>query len=248
MNRPSISRTVLLEILLADEPWSPAMFMPWSQEGDPVIWQHVRGEIAEVQANRLLDPAWSGCLLDRSTVREKMVEVGMPLGVFQIPGIPMRVTMSLATSIADLQLVLSPIDLRETSIGRWERLRAILMASQTFQLEPARFLREFPGAQEYLLRLSSSSVEFRNHQTERIDAKHPDIVGSRIQALRSVLREEAAKQFGRRDARVDIQVSFPMGDDYWAMRAMWLQAVEVQIDCIWPGQGLGSTRNLQDDA
>ena len=185
MDQPQIPRTRLIEILLADEPWSPAMLGQASREGDPVIWRHVRGDIAEVQADRLLAPSWSGCLLDRFIVREKMVTVGMPLGAFQIPGMLVQVTISIATSIADVQLTASPIDLTETHAGRWGRLQAILAASQVFGMEPTRFLGEYAEAQEYILRLCSTPEEFRAHQIDRIDAKHPDIVGRRVQALRA---------------------------------------------------------------
>lgn len=147
MDHPKIPRVRLIEILLADEPWSPAMLEPASREGDPVIWQHVLGDLAEVQADRLLNPSWTGYLLDRPTVREKMVAVGMTLGVFQIPGMPVRVTMSIATSLADVQLAMSPIDLTETRAGRWERVKAVLAASQVFGMEPTRFLGEYTGAQ-----------------------------------------------------------------------------------------------------
>ncbi len=248
MDRPNVPRGRLIGILLADELWSPAMLEPATREGDPVIWRHVRGDIAEVQADRLLNPPWSGYLLDRPTVREKMVNVGMTLGAFQVPGMLVRVTMSIAVSMADVQLVMSPIDLTETHAGRWERLKAILAAAQVFGMEPTRFLGEYAGAQEYILRLCASPEEFRTHQLERIDAKHPDIVGRRVQALEDALREEAAKQLGRTNVSIQFQGGLPMGEDYWQMRASWLQAVETQIQRIWPDQALGTTQLPADDA
>lgn len=221
-----------------------------SKEGDPEIWRHVRGDLAEVQADRLLNPAWSGSLLDRATAREKMATLGMTLGVFQLPGMPFRVTMSVATSIADLQLTVSTIDFTETCEGRWGRLRAILAASQMFGLPPTRFLTEYDGAQEYILRLYSSPVEFRAHQTQRIDEKHPDIVGRRVQALRDAFRQEAARQLRQFNTKVRIEIGFPIGEDYWAMRAWWLQSVEAQIQRVWPGQGQGviTTQASTNDA
>ncbi|MCR4313651.1 MAG: hypothetical protein NUV84_00155 [Candidatus Uhrbacteria bacterium] len=234
MDQPKISRSRLIGILLADEPWSPAILHPVTREGDPEIWQHVLGDLAEVQADRLLNPSWTGYLLDRLTVREKMVAVGMTLGAYQISGMPIQVTMSIAISMADVQLVMSLIDLTETRASRWERLVAILTASQAFGIEPTKFLREYAGAQEYILRLYSSPDEFRAHQIERVDAKHPEIVKHHVQVLHHALREEAVKQLGRPDMDVHLQIGFPMGDDYWQMRAWWRQAVEAQIRRVWP--------------
>lgn len=247
MDYPNIPRSRLIEILLADELWSPAMLEPASREGDPVIWRHVRGDVAQVQADRLLNPSWTGTLLDRPTVREKMVAVGMTLGAFQIPGMPVQVTMSIAMSIADVQLIMSPIDLTETRAGRWERVKAVLAASQVFGMEPTRFLGEYAGAQEYILRLCSSPEEFRAHQMERIDAKHPEIVECRVRALREALREEAAKQLGRRNADIQLKIGFPMGDDYWPMRAWWIQAVEAQILRVWPDHASSAPQAFVDD-
>lgn len=249
MNQPKISRAGLIEILLADEPWSPAMLAPVPRGGYPEIWQHIWGNIVEVQADRLLNPSWIGHLLDRPTVREKIVTVGMTLGAFQIPEMPVKVTKSIAISMADVQLVTSPIDLTETHASRWERLKAILAASEVFGMKPTRFLWEYAGAQGYILRISSSPDEFRAHQMERVDTKHPEIVGRHVRVLHDTLREEAIRQLGHTNVQIRFQIGFPMGEDYWQMRALWLQAVEVQIQRIWPGlTSRCSHTNQQDDA
>lgn len=237
MDRPNISRGLLIEILLVDQPWSPVMLEQVSREDDSEIWQHVLSDLAEVQADRLLDPAWSGPLLDRPTVLEKMVELGMIMGAFQIPGFPMCITMPIATCIADVQLAMSNIDLTETCAGRWGRLRAILTASQMFDMLPSRFLTQYDRAQDFILRIGSSPEEFRTHQTWRVDAKHPDIVSRRVQALNDVLQKELVTQ----SRRIHLYISFPMGEEYWAMRAWWLQAVEEQIQRVWPGQQAQAT-------
>lgn len=250
MERSRLVRSSLIEVLMADRSWSPTMIDP-SYVGGAVtseIWQLVLADLAQIQADRLLGSPTSGSLLDRLTVRQKMIEVGVLQGAFQIPGMPVRVTMSIATSMADVHLVMSPIDLVETYAERWERLKAILAASQVFNMEPTRFLREYDGAQEYILRLSSSPDEFRAHQTERVDAKHPEIVSRYIQTLHDALCEEAIKQLGRHNVDIRVLVSFPVGEDYWQMRTWWLQAIELQIARVWPDQALGNQHAPADDA
>ena len=248
MNRPRISREDLIEILQVDKPWNPAMLELASREEDPEIWRHLRGDIVQVQADRLLNPSWTGYLLDHLTVRQKMVEAGTLFGAFQLPGMLVKVTMPIAQSMADLQLVTSPIDLFETRAGRWERLKAILAASEVFGMDATRFLQEYAGAQEYILRLCSSPDEFRTHQTARVDAKHPEIVSRYLQALQEALREEAIKQFEDFTGKIQIVVGFPMGEDYWRMRAWWLQAVEAEIYRVWGSEVEGSTQEPFDDA
>ena len=239
MNRLIIPRERLIKILLADTPWNPAMLEPALQEGDPELWQRLREAIAEVQADRLLDPSWTGYLLDRAIVREKMVEVGTPLvgvGELQIAGMSLQMTPSIATSLADLQLAMSPIDLSETHKDRWQRVEAILLASQTLGVDATRFLEEYSGAQEYILRLSSSPETFRAHQIERIDDKHPEILARRMQSLRDVLRQEARNQLGVPQLEISLTVPFPTDEGYWQMRFCWLQAVEAQIQRVWGSQ------------
>lgn len=249
MDRSSIDRGQLIRILVADQPWIPGQVDPaQARSGDPGLWAFVLSELAQVQADRLLDPSWSGLLLDRFTTRQKMVEVGMANGAFEVPGMPVRPTLQIAMAMADIQIVVGPVDLTETHARRWERLEAILTAAQTFRMDPVTFLVECAAAQDWILRLSSDPDSFRVHQREWIDAKHPDVVTRAVQALHAVVREETRLQLGRPNADVRIFVGFPTGDDYWQMRAAWLQAVEIQIHRIWSGQALSTTQAPADDA
>lgn len=128
----------------------------------------------------------------------------------------------------------------------WERVQGILEASRLFNMQPKTFLTQHPLAQDWILRLSSSPEQFRAHQRERIDAKHPDILQPRVQALYNILRAETKKQVGPL-ARVQIFIGFPGGDGYWALRAQWLQEVEAQIARIWPGYAYGLPSTQRED-
>ncbi len=238
MDPSELARRSLVEVLLLDSPWSPTVAINPLNIATHEAWQHVLGELAAVKAQRLLDPTWTGRVLDQPTARQKMVEVGMPMGVFQMPGLLIRVTVTVALAIADVQLIMSHVDLTETHARAWERIQAILDASRMFNVEPKRFLVEHPSAQDWILRLSSSPEQFRAHQRERVDAKHPDIVKPCLQVLYDALRAEADRQ---PSSRVSIMVgtAFPISDDYWTMRAQWLQETEEHVARIWPGQALG---------
>lgn len=234
MDRLLIERSRLVSLLLADPPW-----LPLETSGDPALWERLCRELAPVQADRLLDPAWSGSLLDRETAIQKMVEIGMSVGAFQLPGLPVRVTVSLATAMADLQLTMSPLDLTETAHDRLQRVQAILHAAKLFRMEPDRFLQEHEAAQEWILRLSSDPETFREQQRCRIDGKHPEVFARHIRVIRRALAGEVLKQRGVSAARIRIHVDFPTGEAYWAMRADWLQAVEMLIQRAWPVGGDG---------
>lgn len=242
MDRPHLSRKTLVEILLLDHPWHPTDMD--AQEGEAeedfqeALWQHLHADLVEIQADRLEQAFWAGFLLDRQTVRERMVEVGMPIGAFQIRGMPVAVTPPLALAIADVQLTMGPVDLCDTHAQRWDRLSGILTASEMFGVSPTTFMMDVSGASDWILRLSTTPELFRAHQRARIDEKHPDVVRRYVQALRTTLSTAIGTHHG--STMFNLFIDFPMGEAFWEMRAWWLQEVEAQIDRVWPGQAQGS--------